>query len=52
MSNKMKSTIKNHLNRSAVLLTAAIILDLFLRRTIMSKKSKIRCGGLIYFVSF
>ncbi len=60
MSNKMKSTITNHLHRSAVLLTAAIILDLFLRRTIMSKKSKspdatlggIRCGGLIYLVSF
>jgi len=48
----MKSTTTNHLHRSAVLLTAAIIPDLFLRRTIMSKKSKIRCGGLIYFVSF
>jgi hypothetical protein len=45
MSNKMKSTITNHLHRSTVLLTAAIIPDLFLRRTIMSKK-------LFYFVSF
>jgi len=41
----MKTQITNHLHRSAVPRTAAIKLDLFSRRTIMSKK-------LICFVSF
>jgi hypothetical protein len=41
----MKTKITNYSHRNEVLLTAASIFDLFLRRTIMSKK-------LIYFVSF
>jgi hypothetical protein len=46
MENRIaKNTITYHLHSSTVLLTAAIILDFFLRRTIISKK-------LIDFVSF